>query len=282
MLFSCIKLVLKSTIFLKPSRILGADDAYDTAVEKLTSYLESDKNRIYQACVFHQTVQGPSETIDVYHSRFRGLAKFCEFHNEDFEIKMQLVLQGTSSCLRKRALRDPGHSLADMLIDGCKAETSHAQTGGIESQSKELQVNNLSTKSNLTCFNCAFNYPQKNKLCSARNATCNFCSKQGHFAKVCRSKADGNNQGKGKQPPHCIPAAQPSKSRSKSRHKLNHHTRVVQQQGASSSDSSSDDNYVYTVETKKRGDPRTKVTLRVNHVHHIYCGHWCHYRFNTL
>ena len=32
------------------------------------------------------------------------------------------------------------------------------------------------------------------------------------------------------------------------------------------SDSSSDDDYVYTVETKKHGGPRTKDTLRVNHV----------------
>ena len=127
--------------------------------------------------------------MDVYHTGLCGLAKLCEFNNfQDFEMKMQLVLHGTSSRLRKRALLDPGYSLADILIDGCKTETSHAQTSGIESQFKELQVNNLSTKSNSTCFNCGFNYPHKDKLCPARNATCNFCSKQGHFAKVCHQR----------------------------------------------------------------------------------------------
>ena len=85
----------------------GANDAYDTVVEKLTSYFEPDKKRIYQTYVFRQTVQGLPETIDAYHTRLRGLDKFCEFHSEDFEIKMQLVLHGTSSRLRKRALHDP-------------------------------------------------------------------------------------------------------------------------------------------------------------------------------
>ena len=38
--------------------------------------------------VFRQTIQGSTETLDAYHTKLRGLAKFCDFHDADFEIKM--------------------------------------------------------------------------------------------------------------------------------------------------------------------------------------------------
>ena len=82
---------------------------------------------------------------------------------------------------------------------------------------------------------------------------------------ILRKYAD-QNQGKGKQPPHCKPADQPSKPRSKSRRRSNHHTSVVQQQEASSSDSSSDDGYVHTVETTTRA--RGNVAIRGQKFHH--------------
>ena len=139
----------------------GADDAYDTAVQKLTEFFEPDKNRIYQTYVFRQTIQGSTETLDAYHTTLRGLAKFCAFHDADFEIKMQIVLHGTSSRLRKRALRDPDYTLDDMLIDGRKTETIHAQCSGMESQFQAIQVNNITKKSDSTCYNCGFSYPHK-------------------------------------------------------------------------------------------------------------------------
>ena len=65
---------------------------------------------------------------------------------------MQIVLHGTSSRLRKRALRNPDYTLADMLIDGRKTETIHAQCSGLESQFQAIQVNNITKKSDSTCY----------------------------------------------------------------------------------------------------------------------------------
>ena len=98
------------------------------------------------------------------------MAKFCDFHDADFEIKMQIVLHGTSSRLRKRALRDPDYTSADMLIDGRKTETIHVQCSGMESQFQAVQVNNITKKSDSTCYNCGFSYPHKDQLCPACNA----------------------------------------------------------------------------------------------------------------
>ena len=47
---------------------------------------------------------------------------------------MKIVTSGTSSRLRKKALQDPSYTLANMLIDGRKYETSSAQAEGIEEQ----------------------------------------------------------------------------------------------------------------------------------------------------
>ena len=243
----------------------GADDAYDTAVQKLTEFFEPDKNQIYQTYVFRQTIQGSTETLDAYHTKLRGLAKFCAFHDADFEIKMQIVLHGTSRRLRKRALRDPDYTLADMLIDGRKTETIHAQCSGMESQFQAIQVNNITKKSDSTCYNCGFSYPHKDQLCPARNATCNLCGKHGHFAKVCRSKVNGKKPKQGKQPADRNFADQPSKPRPKSRRRPKQHARHVRQQVSSSSGNSSDDDYVYAIKNKN-GDPRTKVTVQVNNV----------------
>ena len=133
----------------------GEDKDFKKAVDALTSYFEPDKNKIYQTYMFRQAKKMPSETVDQYHTRLRGLANYCDFHNTDFEIKMQIVCNGTSTRRRKRALRDADYSLKDMLVDGRRAELSTAQESGIEEQFKELQVNEIKTSS-LKCYYCCF------------------------------------------------------------------------------------------------------------------------------
>ena len=77
---------------------------FKSAVKALTEYFEPEKNVIYRTYVFRQATQGKEESIDEFHTRLRGLAKYCEFTNIDFEIKMQIVTNGISSRLRKKAL----------------------------------------------------------------------------------------------------------------------------------------------------------------------------------
>jgi hypothetical protein len=60
---------------------------------------------------------------------------------------MKIVTSGTSSRLRKKALQDPSYTLANMLIDGRKYETSSAQAEGIEEQFKSKENINTATTS---------------------------------------------------------------------------------------------------------------------------------------
>ena len=102
---------------------------------------------------------------------------------------MQIVLNGNSSVLRKRALRDPNYTLQDMIIDGRKAATNSVQASGIEERfTQEVHLNAVG-RSQRTCYNCGFAYPHQAKPCPAKDVKNNFCSKKGHFSTACRKKS---------------------------------------------------------------------------------------------
>ena len=54
----------------------GEDKDVKKAMDALTAYFELDKNKIYHTYMFRQAKQMPSETVDQYHTRLRGLAKY--------------------------------------------------------------------------------------------------------------------------------------------------------------------------------------------------------------
>ena len=164
----------------------GDEKDYKKAVDALTKHFEPDKNQIFEIYNFRQATQRTEETIDEFHTRLRTLAKHCKFHDEDFEIKMQIVCNGKSARLRRKALREPDYKLAEMLIDGRKAEMSSAQASGMEETFQELHIKEIRTEN--TCYKCGFSYPHKNKPCPAKHAVCSSCGLTGHFAKLCRKK----------------------------------------------------------------------------------------------
>ena len=167
----------------------GDEKNDEAAVNALTAYFETEKNRIYQTYMFRQASQQDNETIDEFHTRLRRLAKHCKFVDVEFEIKMQIVCNSTSSRLRKKALKESNYSLKDMLIDGRKSETCSAQASGMEEKFKDGQLNQVERKpAQSKCYNCGFAYPHLDRPCPAANSTCNSCGILGHFSRVCRKK----------------------------------------------------------------------------------------------
>ncbi len=96
---------------------------------------------------FREARQGSTETLDQYYTRLRSLSARCEFADAEFEILLQIVLCGFSTRLRKQALRDPKHTLKDILVIGRLFERSEQQTTEIEDSLK--QENNQSDDSAL-------------------------------------------------------------------------------------------------------------------------------------
>ena len=54
------------------------------------------------------------------------------FHNGNFEIEQQIIINGILSRIRKKALHEPENDLKQILIDGRCAEQSEFQALEIE------------------------------------------------------------------------------------------------------------------------------------------------------
>ena len=93
----CIKLDLKFYNIFTTLPNTGGEHDYQKAVGALTKHFEPDKNQIFEIYNFRQATQKTEETIDEFHTRLRTLAKNCTFHDDDFEIKMQIVCNGKIS-----------------------------------------------------------------------------------------------------------------------------------------------------------------------------------------
>ena len=171
----------------------GNADAYDTAKAKLTAYFEPHKNRRYDVYVFRNTYQEQHETLDQYITRLRTLAQPCEFADQDFELEEQIIIGGTSSKIRKQALRDPKYDLKQMLLDGRRDEISKFQTRQIDAtdNTPEVQANKIEAK----CHNCGGKYPHSS-ACPDKGKDCHNCG-MNHFAKFCRGgKSQPSAQGR--------------------------------------------------------------------------------------
>ena len=178
------------------------DDAFDTAVTKLTSYFEPQKNKLFKVYTFRKAVQGPNGTLDLFHTRLRTLAENCEFHDLEYEIQVQIVIGGRSTRLRKQALRDPKYALKDILLEGRRAETSAQQAADIEGQLSKQAVNTArkhstpksSRKTNFPprkrCFKCGGPFPHKGHPCPAKQQTCRSVEPLDTFQNVVK----GNSQ----------------------------------------------------------------------------------------
>ena len=175
-------------------------DDYRTAITKLNEHFEPQKNVLHETYMFRQAKQEANETLSQFHVHLQTLANRCDFGDrKDFEILLQIVINGSSSRLRKKALRDPTCKLQDILLEGQRDEASTQQASIIESSLSQGQdLNQLahsrksckpSRQKNGKCYNCGGSYPHQKSGCPAHGKTCNKCGKDNHFAKVCLSQS---------------------------------------------------------------------------------------------
>ena len=228
----------------------GTATDYEVAKAKLQEYFEPQKNRRYEVYRFRQATQACQETLDQFHTRLRTLAQTCEFQDTTFELEEQIIIGGTSSKIRKRALRDPGFDLKAMLLEGRRDEQSAFQAKDIESKEPiaadanriVVNANRTDTKKSSKCYSCGRAYLH-NGTCPAKGKECNNCGKMNHFSNVCRDKSKLNYK-----------PARRTKGRKKAVHPLN---------TADGSDSS-DEDYIYAVKNTANNSPSVNVTV---------CGH---------
>ena len=237
----------------------GNDDDFDKAIELLNANFEPQKHRLYDVYEFRQAKQGSAETLDQYYTRLRTLSKRCNFADADFEIMLQIVLYGTSSRLRKQALRDPKMTLQGLLVTGRQLERSNVQARHIEEDKQELQredtnINLVKTKASAnTCRNCGEEWPHTQGPCPAKGKRCRNCNKFNHFAKLCRSPRANIRQG------HTSKQNQP-------RRRDNIRPVQTEEDKLQSSSESSESDYCYAVNTNYNKAPTTKLKINGKNV----------------
>ena len=185
-------------------------DEYTKLKQSLTEHFTPKTNTAYEVLKFRASKQGPSESLDSFHTRLRTLSINCDFPNVDSEIVTQIIQGCNSHRLRRRALRE-GYTLEQILSAARAQELSESRATEIESNNTsvpartqaEASANSVRPKKppqrkhnnsnqdrkpiSKKCHFCGGRFPHDGK-CPAFGKECRSCGKMNHFSKVCRSK----------------------------------------------------------------------------------------------
>jgi hypothetical protein len=199
-----------------------ATTSFDDTKTMLTDYFVPQRNTEYEVFMFRQATQLPNETLDQFHTKLKQLAKNCEFHNTDREIKSQIIQKCQLGKVRDKGLREANISLIDLLKFGRTLEATALQCKAMSgpTTASPAPVNKFTAKPQTSdspykrggkpkpkpsnkdrqseppaadkCGGCGSGKHKRRHLeCPAWGKTCFKCQKKNHYGSVCR-KADNN------------------------------------------------------------------------------------------
>ncbi len=219
-----------------PAVVEGGPNVYELVTKAFTDHFEPQRCADHHVYNFRKEQQKPGESISEFYTRLRTLAKKCEFHDDDVEIKRQIISGTTNTRLRRKSIE---RSLnLDRLLKTARAmETADEQSLEMEQQTSHAMQHRKSgqrrrpvnrtadaeskTNHKSKCGLCGGNYPHSGK-CPASGKICNYCEKPNHFANVCRSKERETSKQHKKSKPE--------------KYQPKHRARVLESEGASSPD----------------------------------------------
>lgn len=110
---------------------------YEEALNALDTYFKPRQNKHFERHKFRSCAQQGGETIDLYVTRLRTLAKICQFHDTQEEIVDQVIEKCFSSRLRKRLLREPDLNLDKVLSIAQSMEVADRHASQYERDDKK-------------------------------------------------------------------------------------------------------------------------------------------------
>ena len=175
------------------------EDVFKKAEKALRDYFTPQKNIEYEVYKFRQAKQLPDENITTYYTRLKQLARSCDFYDEKREIKTQIIQNGISSKLRRKALSDPEITLEKLLQIAKAVELSELQADGIESanrithkfkyhESRKNSRKRSETNPKPKCHFCGYEHLIGKTNCPAYGKQCRKCQKYNHFKACCYDK----------------------------------------------------------------------------------------------
>ncbi|CAI9715635.1 K02A2.6-like family member retr-1 [Octopus vulgaris] len=198
-----------------------------TVIEKFDAYCEPRKNITFLRHKFFTCGQAEHQKFDEYVVELRQKAQQCEFGNLTDSLTKDILICGIRDMrLRERLLREPNLDLQKTIQAGQSAEQTRLQSRMLNATS-ETRDNEISrvysqhdrkgAKTQITrhmqsrhqneqggsdrkpakfqvpsqhyVTNCHYyGYNHKRNKCPAFHKTCEKCKKQGHYAKMCKSR----------------------------------------------------------------------------------------------
>ena len=122
----------------------GDANEYTVFRDALNTHFLPQMNTEYAIYEFRARAQEQGETLDMYVTELKKLAKFCNFQNLDLELKSQIIQNCLSTKLRTQSLENCDWTLKQVLDKGRAMELSERQAGIIEQG--ETSVNRVQTK----------------------------------------------------------------------------------------------------------------------------------------
>ena len=104
------------------------NDNFAETKRKLTEYFRPQCNEEYEIFKFRQAEQMAAETLDQYNTRLQQLAKHCNFHEKDREVKSRIIQRCAMSKVRDKGLSEPTITLQRLLTFGRTLEATLQQS----------------------------------------------------------------------------------------------------------------------------------------------------------
>lgn len=207
----------------------AAEEKHDDVIAHFDQHFALKRNIIFERVQFNRRVQEPRETADEFIVALHKLADTCDYGTlRDQLVRDRLVAGLRDARLSERLQLDPELTLEKATTTVRQSELVHNQQTVLRSSSPSpsVDVNTIqvrrnqsastsqptrnkhkgsykhkqtsvssqhSTEGPFKCKWCGSKEQHSRANCKAKLATCNFCSKTGHYSSVCRSKAQSKS-----------------------------------------------------------------------------------------